>query len=115
LKARKNNRNTLNKKHQKKPPKARFFEIKNFVYLLPDEICHHLADEVRPKNNGDNRLPEGQVQKANREKPSRKPGKCREAVIFDLYFFHILILPFKKIFVEKFQLPCPDSSAKIFL
>lgn len=48
------------------------------------------AEIIRPEHNRQNAFPERQMQEANREQPAGKPGECREAMLLDLDFFHII-------------------------
>ena len=60
--------------------------------LASGEHAYGEANEVWPEYNGQHALPESEVQKTNREKPSRKPRKCWKAMIFNFYLIHESII-----------------------
>jgi hypothetical protein len=65
--------------------------------LLPDEGANVLADKVRPEENGEQSLPEGEVEKADREEPPCEPGESRETMILDFHLVHRHMLNDKRL------------------
>jgi len=63
-----------------------------FGPLASNERADGKADKIRPENNGQHPVPESEVEESDREKPPRKPGKRREAMVFDFYLFHKTII-----------------------
>ena len=59
---------------------------------MSSERTYGKADEVRPEYDRQHAFPESEVEKSDRKKPPRKPGKRREAVVFDFYLFHNFII-----------------------
>jgi hypothetical protein len=59
-----------------------------FFILASDEGSYSQADKIRPEDDCQHALPESEVEKADRKKPSRKPGKRRQAMVFYFYLFH---------------------------
>jgi len=67
---------------------ASVFILQYFRRLVSNKRTDIQANVVWPERNGQQALPKSQMQKANREQPSRKPGKSSEAMIFDFNFVH---------------------------
>jgi hypothetical protein len=72
----------------------------NLLFLASDKYSDGQADKIRPEDDGQHALPKSEMEKADRKKPSREPRKSRQAMIFDFYLLHILIIS-KKVFQAK--------------